>query len=127
MSEAIVTALISAVASLVVAFGTWHVSMKKDREKQTEEVLKMLTDHREEYLSEIRDVKDDVSHVNATVQNQVSIIEIKIEELSSRVEKHNNVIERTFKLEQECALHEEKIKVANHRIDDLEHKTNEVK
>lgn len=127
MSEAIVTALISAVASLVVAFGTWHVSMKKDREKQTEEVLKMLTAHREEYLSEIRDVKDDVSRVNATVQNQVSIIEIKIEELSSRVEKHNNVIERTFKLEQECALHEEKIKVANHRIDDLEHKTNEVK
>lgn len=127
MSEAIVTALISAVASLVVAFGTWHVSMRKDREKQTEEVLKMLTEHREEYLSEIRDVKDDVSRVNATVQNQVSIIEIKIEELSSRVEKHNNVIERTFKLEQECALHEEKIKVANHRIDDLEHKTNEVK
>lgn len=34
--------------------------------------------------------------------------------------KHNNVVERTYKLEELTALQEEKIKVANHRIDDLE-------
>lgn len=127
MSENIITALISAFASLVVAFGTWHISMKMDRRKQTEEVINMLNNHRDEYLSKIYDVNENVTHVNATVQNQVSIIELKIEELSSRVERHNQVVERTFKLEQECALHEEKIKVANHRIDDLEHKANENK
>lgn len=38
----------------------------------------------------------------------------RIAELEKKVEKHNNVIERTFVLE-------EKIKVAEHRIDDLEH------
>jgi hypothetical protein len=36
------------------------------------------------------------------------------------VEKHNGVIERTYKLEQETAVHTEQIKVANHRIEDLE-------
>jgi hypothetical protein len=48
--------------------------------------------------------------------------EYKIEELSKRVDKHNSVIERTYKLEELTALQEEKIKVANHRIDDLEHR-----
>lgn len=32
----------------------------------------------------------------------------------------NSVIERTFKLEEQAALIEERIKVANHRIEDLE-------
>ena len=44
----------------------------------------------------------------------------RIEQLEKKVEKHNNFIERTYKLEETVTLHEEKIKVANHRIDDLE-------
>lgn len=39
----------------------------------------------------------------------------RIGQLEKKVEKHNSVIERTFILE-------EKVKVANHRIDDLERK-----
>lgn len=39
----------------------------------------------------------------------------RIEQLEKKQDKHNNLIERTFILE-------EKIKVANHRIDDLERK-----
>ena len=49
-----------------------------------------------------------------------ALLEYKMDELSKRVDKHNNVIERTYKLEKLTALQEEKIKVANHRIDDLE-------
>ena len=49
-----------------------------------------------------------------------ALLEYKLEELTKRVDKHNNVIERTYKLEKAMELHEEKIKVANHRIDDLE-------
>ena len=44
----------------------------------------------------------------------------KIEKLEEKVNKHNNLIERTYKLEELAALQDEKIKVANHRIDDLE-------
>lgn len=46
----------------------------------------------------------------------------RIEQLEKKVEKHNNLIERTFKVEEGVALLDEKIKVANHRIDDLESK-----
>ena len=44
----------------------------------------------------------------------------RIEQLEKKVEKHNNLITRTYKLEQEFAVMDEKVKVANHRIDDLE-------
>ena len=44
----------------------------------------------------------------------------RIEQLEKKVDKHNNLIERTYKLEEETAILSEKIIVANHRIDDLE-------
>lgn len=46
----------------------------------------------------------------------------RIEQLEKKVDKHNNLVERTYRLEEQSALHEEKIKVANHRIEDLETK-----
>lgn len=44
----------------------------------------------------------------------------RIEQLEKKVEKHNQVVERVYILEKQEAVHEEEIKVANHRIDDLE-------
>ena len=44
----------------------------------------------------------------------------RLEQLEKRVQVHNNLIERTYKLEERTELQEEKIRVANHRIDDLE-------
>ena len=43
------------------------------------------------------------------------VIKYRIEQLEKKVEKHNSVIERTYLLE-------EKMKVANHRIEALERK-----
>ncbi|MEY8536489.1 hypothetical protein AALH30_23695 [Blautia pseudococcoides] len=42
-----------------------------------------------------------------------ALMEYKLEELTKKVEKHNSVVERTYILE-------EKMKIANHRIEDLE-------
>ena len=44
----------------------------------------------------------------------------RIDQLEKKVDKHNNIIERTYKLEENQAVIEEQIKVANHRISDLE-------
>lgn len=46
----------------------------------------------------------------------------RVEQLEKKVEKHNQVVERVYKLEQDNAVQNEEIKVANHRIDDLEKK-----
>lgn len=56
------------------------------------------------------------SQANATR----ALLEYKLEQLTNRVDKHNGVIERTYNLEREVALIDEKIDVANHRIADLE-------
>lgn len=63
-----------------------------------------------------------VCMINNHYQNNrtQALIDYKLTELTKRVDKHNNVIERTYKLEELTAIQEEKIKVANHRIDDLE-------
>lgn len=44
----------------------------------------------------------------------------RIEQLEKKVEKHNSVLEKLYGLESRTDVLEEKIKVANHRIDDLE-------
>lgn len=46
----------------------------------------------------------------------------RIEQLEKKVDKHNNLVERTYHLEESVALAKEQIKVANHRIEDLEKK-----
>lgn len=53
----------------------------------------------------------------------IRLITYRIEQLEKKVEKHNNIIERTFKLEEATAIQAEQIRVANHRIDDLEEVT----
>ena len=49
-----------------------------------------------------------------------ALMEYKLDELTKRVDKHNNVIERTYKLEENEKVIQEQIKVINHRIKDLE-------
>lgn len=44
----------------------------------------------------------------------------RLEQLEQKVEKHNQVIDRVYKLEQSEAVFHEEMKVANHRIGDLE-------
>ena len=51
-----------------------------------------------------------------------ALIAYRLEQLEHKVEVHNQVIDRVYKLEERTELQEEKIKVANHRIGDLEEK-----
>ena len=55
-------------------------------------------------------------------RKSISMIAYRLEQLEKKVDKHNSVIERTYELEEAQALLAEKIKVANHRIEDLEKK-----
>lgn len=48
------------------------------------------------------------------------LTQYRLEQLERKVEAHNQVIDRVYKLEERTELQEEKIKAANHRIGDLE-------
>ena len=60
-------------------------------------------------------------------RKSAALMEYRLKQLEEKVDKHNNVIERTYKLEEQTALQDEKISVANHRISDLENEMKEVK
>ena len=51
-----------------------------------------------------------------------ALMEYKLDGLTKQVEKHNKLIERTYELEKDVEVIKNDIKVANHRIDDLEKK-----
>ncbi len=51
-----------------------------------------------------------------------ALIAYRLEELEKKVQAHNNLVERMYLVEERTELQEEKIKVANHRIEDLERK-----
>ena len=53
-----------------------------------------------------------------------SVTQYRIMQLEKKVETHNNLISRTYKLEQNYAVLDERIRVANHRIEDLEKEDN---
>ena len=52
-----------------------------------------------------------------------AVMEVKLDALTAKVEKHNQVIERVYELEAGADVLDERIKVANHRLDDLERGT----
>ncbi len=55
-------------------------------------------------------------------KKSTALIAYRLEQLEKKQDKHNQLIERTYALEEKTGLLEERVKVANHRIDDLEKK-----
>lgn len=55
-----------------------------------------------------------------TIQAQTDLTLYRIARLEEKQDKHNGVIERMYNVEQDIALLKEKVRVENHRIDDLE-------
>lgn len=49
-----------------------------------------------------------------------ALVSYRLQQLEDKVNKHNNLIERMYNLEEKQAIIDEQIKVANHRISDLE-------
>lgn len=57
---------------------------------------------------------------HASAEKTRALLEYKVDQLTKRMDKHNSVIERTYRLEELTTLQAEQIRVANHRIADLE-------
>lgn len=53
-------------------------------------------------------------------RKSTALIAYRLEALEKRVQAHNNLVERTYKLEECTQIQEEKLRVVNHRLQDLE-------
>ena len=93
LAGVIVTAIASIITQILIA------------KKSQREVLAEI-----KHQSELDDQK-----LDAKLEKHQAVTDVKIEELTREVRKHNNFAERV-------PVMEEQIRVANHRIDDLERK-----
>ena len=59
-------------------------------------------------------------------RKSTALIAYRLEQLEQKVSKHNNLVERTYALEESVALMDERQKVANHRITDLENEVRNI-
>lgn len=53
-------------------------------------------------------------------RKSAALVAYRLAQLERKVDKHNQVIERTYALEEAVSVLDERVKVANHRIADLE-------
>ncbi len=93
-----IEALISVSGALVVCLINNHYQQQRFEEQQTAAA----------------------EEVNRKHEETIHMIEYKLDQLTKKVELHNNAVERIYVLEKGMALTDEKMKVANHRIDGLE-------
>lgn len=91
-------------------------------EKFKEDIIKTLDTHRKEYLEGIDGVKDTITDMKAAYQTTVATVSLQISNLEEKQDKHNSIIERTYKLESDVRVLEQKEKVSGHRLDKLEGK-----
>lgn len=104
-----IAALISGLFSLVVCIVNSNASIRKRDEEQNKRIAEIDNKYQQKLLE-----------LSASMQQSLAVLGCKIDELDRKQAIHNGVIERVYKLENGAAVTEEKIKVANNRIADLE-------
>lgn len=53
-------------------------------------------------------------------QATIKLVTYRLEQLEKKQDLHNNAVSRLYEVERKLGIDEEKIRVANHRIEDLE-------
>ena len=87
-------------------------------EKFKEDIIKTLKEHREEYIEGINEVKDTISEIKSEYKSTVTAVSMQIKNLEEKQDKHNSIIERTYKLETDVkvlqALQNTEVKIWKH-------------
>lgn len=101
MSDGVIAALITGAVSLIGIIVTVVISNRSLMDKMDKD--NAVADER--------------------MRGEIAVVKNDVQQLRGEVQKHNNLVERTYKLEQDSAVHTEQLKVCSHRITDLEGKT----
>ncbi len=115
-----IPAIISAAAAIIVCLINNHLQRKRDERKSAAEKERQQADLKADLTAHLEEVIANQNESTSQIHNEIEMIRYQLSELAKHVDKHNNVIERTYELEKRTELQEEKIKVANHRLNDLE-------
>lgn len=140
MATEVITAIISGVVTLICALLTFIATQKKARSEQIQrledfqkeqqkQIVQFQKDVREEmstlqdsYSEHLVEVKTMINELRASYQQMQATIEIRLDNLEKKQDKHNSIIERTYELERQVAVLDNREKVSENRLADLEKK-----
>lgn len=107
--------IISIFVSALVTLTVCMINNKYQRDKT-------FQDYKDAHSKDINDIKLLLSEVKAEDQSHIAILTERIDTLSDRVEKHNNVMEKVYELQTLAVKIGEIQKRADERIDYMEKK-----
>lgn len=127
MTTDIIIAIIGGVVTLLCGVLTFIPAMKKIKNEQSKdleafkhEMRKTMSDVQDNYAKSLSEILSMVTDLKASYQQSIAIIQLQIENLEKKQDKHNSIIERTYKLEEQMAVLDNREKVSENRIADLE-------
>lgn len=109
MNDTIWAAIISGLVTLAVCMIN-NYCQRKAADRQ----------HKETIAAADKKHQATIAAANEQHNTTIALIEYKLDRLEKKVDLHNNAVERLYKAEKALEVQDERIKVANHRIDDLE-------
>lgn len=101
MDTTIISAIVSVIGSILTLIGVIYTT-NRSHEKTVEKVDQKVDMMNQKFDMTVQEIKKDINN------------------LEVKQDKHNGLIERMFCAEKSIELLDERQKVANHRIDDLE-------
>lgn len=96
--------------------------MKSEIMESIKEQRDLIQKDKTDYIDGIQEVKASITEMSGVYQQTVAIIEIKIDNLEKKQDLHNSVISRTYELEKQVSLLDNREKVSEHRLTDVENK-----
>lgn len=131
---AIISGVVSSFSAILVFIGNEKARKQKTEEahkeqlKATEDnIKKTLDEHRKEYLDGIAKIdkridslEDSFTDLQATYQSTTAVVTLKIDQLEKATNKHNQVIERTYKLETDVEVLKQRETASEKRLRELE-------
>lgn len=124
---AIISGIFSTLASVtgaVLVFISSNKKLKAEQDKtyqkqiqaQNDKIDQVFSDindkldkHKEEYIKEINTIHTNIDKIRTDNEHHQEIVKMEIKNLSDRVEKHNQVIERTYEAEKNIDILKAKV------------------
>ena len=114
----LITGSVTALGSILGFIATTSAQKKNTLKAVEDKVDK----HHEEYVKRIDAVEKSISDIKSSTDKWQSNMEIRFDNLEQKVMKHNNFMERVATLEKDVAVLNNREKVSENRLADLEYK-----
>jgi len=110
MSEAGIIAVVTAILTFLASVISAAFVSIGNRNKTIKAMEDAIRSVKEESKATDQEMHAEILMLGQQMESSIALVRKDITTLSERVEKHNSVIERVYKLEQESAVQAEQIK-----------------